>query len=461
MCKRFTVLLAVFGLLACTGSVVYAQDDPCAAVAIDVAQGATATVSGDTTGAAIAGHGPFANAPAAWFTVVGDGTRISATTCPDGTTYDSAMSLYTGNCGNAVVNTSTSGGDIWTGGDDFQFDYTSMTGDFDVAIELVDYSHDTGLGRWGKMGLMARRELTRESEFMQTQFHGPSNDDIARQAGRREHGVAGGGMYEIVMDGAGPRPVFTRLTRRGNIFQSWWSADAPADPRDDASWTAGHAEDRATMGDTVFVGVANSDHNSDGAIPQHVSYASLNDDFNELSGFVGNDAGGGSGTAAGGLTIIADNDDVDCGAGWTGRSGITWDAEAGVTYHILVNGWNTSAGAFEMSVTMLEAGPIVIPVDTENIAPGNWIRAKGWNFLLLDQDAGCGGGGVDRMAEANWAGQYNIHDEEPQAGDVWDIDFGASQARSWTSATWRTSPPGRPPRASWPTASPPTAKTTW
>ena len=80
------------------------------------------------------------------------------------------------------------------------------------------------------MGLMARRELTRDSEFMQTQIHGPANDDVARQAGRREHGTAGGGMYEVVMDGAGPRPLAIRLTRRGNEFQSWWAPAVPDAP---------------------------------------------------------------------------------------------------------------------------------------------------------------------------------------------------------------------------------------
>ena len=106
----------------------------------------------------------------------------------------------------AVVNTSTTGGDIWTGGDDFNFDYAELSGDFDVSVEIFNYTHSTGAGRWGKLGLMARRELTRDSEFVMTQIHGPSNEDESRQAGRREHGVAGGGMYEILMAGAGPRP---------------------------------------------------------------------------------------------------------------------------------------------------------------------------------------------------------------------------------------------------------------
>jgi hypothetical protein len=192
-----------------------------------------------------------------------------------------------------VINTSSTGGDIWTGGDDFNFDYTELGGDFDVAVGILDYFHETGAGRWGKIGLMARRELTRDSEFVMTQIHGPANDDVSRQAGRREHGVAGGGMYEILMDGAGPRPAAIRLTRRGDVFQSWWAAELPDDPYDDASWVAGAMENRPTMPEFVFVGFANSDHNSDGAIPQTVVYTSVNDDFNDINGeVIGNDAGG-------------------------------------------------------------------------------------------------------------------------------------------------------------------------
>ena len=56
----------------------------------------------------------------------------------------------------AVVNTSTTGGDIWTGGDDFNFDYAELSGDFDVSVEIFNYTHSTGAGRWGKLGLMTK-----------------------------------------------------------------------------------------------------------------------------------------------------------------------------------------------------------------------------------------------------------------------------------------------------------------
>jgi|GEM_PF-1721715 len=64
--------------------------------------------------------------------------------------------------------------------------------------------------------------------------------------------------------------------------------------------------------------------------------------------------------------------------------------------------------------------------------PGGWIRASAWNMLFLDQDGGCGGGGFDRLTSADWAAPFDIHEEDPEAGDEWDIDFNLAQSRSWT-----------------------------
>ena len=64
--------------------------------------------------------------------------------------------------------------------------------------------------------------------------------------------------------------------------------------------------------------------------------------------------------------------------------------------------------------------------------PSGWIRASAWNMLFLDQDGGCGGGGVARMSSPDWAAPYDIHEEDPQEGDEWDIDFNLAQSRSWT-----------------------------
>jgi len=178
---------------------------------------------------------------------------------------------------------STSGGDIWTGGDDMIYRYDEIEGDFDISAELLEYAHDSGAGRWGKFGLMARQipgdgNPDRTSRFTMTQAHGPSNDDQARQAGRRgTDGNPGNGMFETP-GGSGPRPRFMRLTRRDNVFSTWFSAaeglgDESLDPCQDNNWVNIANENWGDGApESVHVGFANSEHNSDGAIPQTIRY---------------------------------------------------------------------------------------------------------------------------------------------------------------------------------------------
>ena len=122
MCKRFIVLLAVFGLLASTSSTVFSQenDEPCGAIALESGD----SVTGSTADATPDAGALFPNAPGVWYTIVGNRGVATVGTCGEGTAYDTALSVFTGSCAPATANTSTSGGDIWTGGDDFQFDYT-------------------------------------------------------------------------------------------------------------------------------------------------------------------------------------------------------------------------------------------------------------------------------------------------------------------------------------------------
>ena len=118
MCKRFIVLLAVFGLLASTGSTVFSQenDEPCGAIALESGD----SVTGSTAGATVAGEGALIpNAPSVCYKIVGNRGVATVGTCGNGSSYDTALSVFTGSCSPAIANTSTSGGDIWTGGDDF------------------------------------------------------------------------------------------------------------------------------------------------------------------------------------------------------------------------------------------------------------------------------------------------------------------------------------------------------
>jgi hypothetical protein len=183
------------------------------------------------------------------------------------------------------TNISTSNGDLWDGCDDFMFQYAGpVAGDFDVAIQFLERFHpqpsnDLDDSRWGKFGLMARQSLTRQSRFSMIQDHLPDLRDGARAAGRRVHETNCVSMYEVGTSIA--HPTYFRLTRRGNVVQAWFSdaaglGDGTLDPHNDCNWIPGHAENWGEAPD-VYVGFANSEHNSGPADTQRIMYRILGD----------------------------------------------------------------------------------------------------------------------------------------------------------------------------------------
>ena len=226
---------------------------------------------------------------------VADSTEPNITALPNSVlvgTDNGGVSVNTDNGGGSYTSTSSTGGDIWTGGDSFMYQYDLIDGDFDIAIEITGYSHATDAGRWGKFGLMARQTadtgdgMTLPGEtgrrYTMVQAHGPATGEAARVAVRTDDTNVGSNS-ETPIDPAniGARPRFLRLTRRGNVFQGWASDDAglgdgTKNPCNDGNWIAGRQHD---WGDgaptTVALGFANSEHNSNGAVAQTVDYQVL------------------------------------------------------------------------------------------------------------------------------------------------------------------------------------------
>ncbi len=164
--------------------------------------------------------------------------------------------------------------DIWTGGDDFYFQYTEVEGDFDI---MADHDPDGdgalnigGGGRWGKAGLMARQldegAADRCQRLIMAQGH-VDGQDAMRVAGRRNHGECNGGQYEITGPVAGSWARFQRISRRGDTFYVLMShnpglADGTLDPADSCNWQLYHTETWADAPESVAVGYANCKHDS-------------------------------------------------------------------------------------------------------------------------------------------------------------------------------------------------------
>jgi len=224
--------------------------------------------------------------------------------------------------GSIYTSTASNGTDIWDCGDDCMYQFAEVTGDFDVAIEILSYAHETGVGRWGKFGLMARKDPTiRDSRFTMASVGGPAEPDQSRQMGRSLHGNGTnvcGGMYDWPWFGLpsynlplgqtqGTR--FLRLVRRGNAFQAYGSnsaglADGTLDPKVDCNWVPGAWDDwGADAQDTVSIGFANSEHGDGGAAVQTITYRILSNTGGTVAAnttrWFGGDGGGGIGYAWG------------------------------------------------------------------------------------------------------------------------------------------------------------------
>ncbi len=154
-------------------------------------------------------------------------------------TYNSATGVYT---------ISGGGGDIWGNGDQFQYAYKQMTGDFDVSVRATAFAGNAGDGGWTKTGIMARNSLANNAAADMVAI--TTSNGIRNQV-RYTDGSAmaydfGGGAYSL--------PEYLRLVRTGNVFKSY---DSP----DGTTWTLFDTQ-TIVMNSTIDIGLGTTAHNN-------------------------------------------------------------------------------------------------------------------------------------------------------------------------------------------------------
>ncbi|MEM7233079.1 MAG: hypothetical protein AAF517_12925, partial [Planctomycetota bacterium] len=183
--------------------------------------------------------------------------------------------------GGIYESVSTTGGDIVGSEDSFVFQYAPLTGNFDVAIEILDSSHETGLGRWGKFGLMARQDSSECSRYSMLMDHLPNLSDPLRSATRSKHDTCDSYEETAGPGGGFTHPRFQRLVRKGTVIEGWVSnhgglSNGTLDSCIDDHWTLVFSHDwGADSPTTLLVGFANSEHSSEGPAKQTVNYRIL------------------------------------------------------------------------------------------------------------------------------------------------------------------------------------------
>ncbi len=167
------------------------------------------------------------------------------------------------------------GADIWNTGDSFHFGYRELEGNFRVRVRIASRGFPQSGGRWGRYGLMARRDCAPNSQYSMVHANleadpGPNADhpqgDAVFWQFRRAHRTDGGNdnaqsVFFPDPDGNGPlqlnQPNWFRLERRGSTFFGYASFDG-----DDWKLIGSNTWPDLAADDAVLVGIAYSKHSS-------------------------------------------------------------------------------------------------------------------------------------------------------------------------------------------------------
>ena len=164
--------------------------------------------------------------------------------------------------------TSTTGAEPFGDDEGVAFGSTSVDGDFDFAVEILESSHTTGIARNGRFGLMARERLDTCSRFSLLQDRLP---DLTERAGflrLTDDGDCNGVEETAVDEGGFSHPRFLRLTRRGSVVTGWVAnhpglAEGTLHPGIDAYWVKVFDDDWGEDAPSEMqVGFANSSGDS-------------------------------------------------------------------------------------------------------------------------------------------------------------------------------------------------------
>ena len=148
---------------------------------------------------------------------------------------------------NGTFTVTGGGSDIWDSADQFQFVYQQVTGDAQIVARVASLS---AAHPWAKAGVMIRQSLAAGSPH--AAMLGTPGSGWSAQSRKSSDGQT--------TDSSGPSgapPGWVRLVRAGNVVSAFHSYDG-------STWSAVSSETIA-MSSSVYVGLAVSAHNSDGA----------------------------------------------------------------------------------------------------------------------------------------------------------------------------------------------------
>ena len=140
-----------------------------------------------------------------------------------------------------------SGADIWGSADEFQYAYTTLSGDGSIVARVASVQH---VADWTKAAVMIRASLSASSRQAMMAVSAAKGFAFQRR-------VSDGGTSTSTSGGSGTAPEWVKITRSGSTISAYESTDG-------SSWTL-VGSDTISLPSTAYVGLAGTSH-ADGSL---------------------------------------------------------------------------------------------------------------------------------------------------------------------------------------------------
>ena len=192
-----------------------------------------------------------------WYDGVIDSSVWGYTNMVNGPGENDPPSVGSAAVGDGMLSITNNGWDQWDASDGIGFLYQVVSGDFDVAIQVVQMDSDVN-NPWEKAGICFRQTLDPGSAYVSSM--------ASRANGLRAQYrlTQGGGTDRATLSGAATEGWWVRLTRTGDVFDilTAESVDGPWLPASESP-ERGLPDNTLVIEDPGFLGVAYTPHSTD------------------------------------------------------------------------------------------------------------------------------------------------------------------------------------------------------